>query len=989
MNDGNSSRSDAPTSIGPSMSRDPLVGQVIDHYRILRRIGAGGMGEVYLAHDERLDRDVALKWLSRDVAADPERIRRFQSEARAASALNHPQILIVHDYGDRDGRPYLVSEFVEGETLRSRLAGRAMSLDEAIELAIQVASALAAAHAKGIVHRDIKPENIMIRPDGLVKVVDFGLARLAPAAPAEAIATRITQPGVVLGTPKYMSPEQIRGLDTGAASDVWSLGVTLYEVVSGTLPFDHPTPFGLVAAILQSEPRLEPLGPLSAIVGRMLRKDPAARYQGAGEVHADLAALKGGRGAPVVSSARPATASAAMHGFPNYLAGFVGRDDDVKRVTAAIERSPLVTITGAGGIGKTRLAGRVSADLVAAFADGAWMVDLSTLTDGSRVAAAAADVVGVRERPDRSIADALREDLKARSMLLVLDNCEHLIDASAMLVQRLLSSCPGVKVLATSREPLGVPGEQVWRLRPLSLPESGEQDTTTIAAAEAVQLFLQRAHAVSRELVPTEENIRAIAQICRHLDGLPIAIELAAARTGAMSPMEIAERLDDRFRLLTGGSRLAVARQRTLEAAVSWSYDLLPPAERVLFDRLSVFSGGWTLDAAEQVCSDSKLPSGDVADRLSHLVERSMVIARQAGGRTRYSLFETFRQFARDRLQAAGDASAVRDRHLAWSMRLVDGSTWNAMPERVTPERDNLRAALEWAHQTSAHEPALRILAAAAIGYLEERIGVLKRFLPFVDRVPIDVQGSVLYGAGGLAFMIGDWNWGAEMMQASAEVNGRAGNAMRHAVSLTYVGACRWGLGDTDGAQQAIDRGIEAARTVRDPTAMARGLFFRGWLETERDVNRAEQIALEAEASAATLTVPFDRAHARELRAFIRSMKGDVDGSAELLAEALRMFKEVQVNCGSHVLETAAAWAAMCGRFELGAEFLGSAQKLRQLTGDKPRPWERIVQSEWLPKIGEALPSDAYTAATSRGAGRDFNAALDYAANALLTARRQ
>ena len=991
MHDPDDSTPDAATSFGASGAAndgapDDLIGHVVGTYRIDARLGAGGMGEVYRASDMRLNRPVALKWLPRSMTHSAERLLRFRMEAMAASSLNHPHILVVHDFGEEGGRPYIVTEFVEGESLRQRLEGGALPLAAAVEIAGQVAEALAAAHARGIVHRDIKPENIMLRPDGHVKVVDFGIAKVVAPGDGGGAASS-TQEGVIIGTPRYMSPEQLRGAAVDARSDIWSLGVTLYEMIAGHHPFPETAGADLIGAILHRAPVVEAVGAAHAVVARALHKNPLERHTDAHALMLELRQLSKDLATEDTERSPRAPDGSRAHNFPLQLTSFIGREDDSVGVQHGLHASRLVTLTGAGGVGKTRLALQIGAAVAQDFADGAWLVDLSPIADPALVSIAIADVFRVPHRHDRPVLETLCEHLRSRALLLVLDNCEHLIDACALVVERLLASCGAVSVLATSRETLNLPGEVIWRLRSLGTPEPGVTDADAIERSESGRLFVQRARAARPTFELTSENAASITQICRRLDGLPLAIELAAARVGALSPIEIAERLDDRFRLLTGGSRRAVPRQRTLEATVQWSYELLPADERLLFTRLSVFVGGCTLDACEEVCSDARLARSQMADRIAHLVERSMVVADDtAGERLRYRMLETLRQFGRDQLVASGETPAVRDRHLGWALTLAEGTAARVEHQHaahIAIETDNIRAALEWAYETGRYESGLRIMAAARVGHLDERTRLLKALLTYADTTPIDVQAKGLFTAGGLAFMIGDWSWGVDAMSRAADLFARTGDTMRRSMSLTYLGACHWGLGQMPQALEALDRALADARAAQSVDATARALLIRAWLETERDLDRADAMAAEAELLAAALPNSFDIGHVGELRGFIHGRKGDFAAAAAALADALRIFKTIQINCGAHVLETAAAWAAMTERFELGAELLGSAHRIREETGDNPRPWEHEVQREWLPRIAAALIPALFDAAWRRGLQRPFAAALDFAEHEL------
>jgi len=442
----------------------------------------------------------------------------------------------------------------------------------------------------------------------------------------------------------------------------------------------------------------------------------------------------------------PRTLTAMPNNFPIETSTFVGRGDDLAGVARELSNGRVVTLTGAGGVGKTRLALQVGAAAIDDFADGAWLVDLAPLAAPELVGSATADVLGVREQAGREISDTLADNLLAKQILIVLDNCEHVIDASATLIHQLVSTCPKVKILATSREALNIPAEVTWRLRSLSVPADRTDDVDAIADFEAVRLFVQRATAVRPDFVLSADNSSAVAQICRRLDGLPLAIELAAARVRSMSVPDIGARLDDRFRLLTGGSRTALPRQRTLEAAVAWSYDLLSEPDKLLFDRLSVFAGGCTQAAVEQVCAADDLDAFTVMDLLDQLVERSLLVAEDwRTGKTRYRLLETLRQFGREKLIQRGEVEVIRTRHLAWAVGLAESlppETGGEPSVILVAEEDNFRAAIEWASETEDLEAALRVAGSVWAGHFEERKRLFTRLLPPGPDVARDVAGS-------------------------------------------------------------------------------------------------------------------------------------------------------------------------------------------------------------------------------------------------------
>ena len=380
----------------------------------------------------------------------------------------------------------------------------------------------------------------------------------------------------------------------------------------------------------------------------------------------------------------------ASRGLPAQLTSFVGREGQMADIRRLLSEHRLVTLTGAGGIGKTRLAVHVATYTAAEFSAAVY-VDLAPITDHALVAATAARALGLPDQPGRSTTDTLLRSIGNQQMLMVLDNCEHLLDATAALTTALLGGCPGLTVLATSREPIGVPGELIWRVPPLSL------------ADDAIELFTDRARHARPDFTIIGDNAAIVREICRRLDGMPLALELAAARVRALSLPEILDSLHDRFRVLTGGARTAVRRQQTLRASVDWSHALLTEPERVLFRRLAVLMGRFDLDAAQAIAGDEELHRHQVLDLLTLLIDKSLVVAENAGGRTRYRLTETLRQYALEKLGEAGEANTVRDRHrdhYTAIAAVVDETTVHQRrTEQIDTDIDNLRAAFAWSRE--------------------------------------------------------------------------------------------------------------------------------------------------------------------------------------------------------------------------------------------------------------------------------------------------
>jgi non-specific serine/threonine protein kinase len=689
-------------------------------------------------------------------------------------------------------------------------------------------------------------------------------------------------------------------------------------------------------------------------------------------------------GAPGRSLAPP------PHNLPLQLTSFVGRERALADVTGGLAADRLVTLTGAGGTGKTRLALRAAAELLGEYPDGVWLVELAALADPALVPQAVASAVGVREEPGRPLLATLTDALKPQRLLLVLDNCEHLLEASARLADALLRACPHLSILATSREALGIAGETPWRVPSLSVPELRRGlPPETLAQAEAVRLFVHRAVTAKQDFVLTERTAPAVAQICVRLDGIPLALELAAARVRVLPAEQLLGRLEDRFRLLTGGSRTAPARHQTLRAAVDWSYALLSDPERTLFARLSVFAGGWTLEAAEAVCADpdgAGIAPGEVLDLLTRLADKSLVVAEeQPDGTARYRLLETLRQYARERL-AAGGAAALRERHAAHYLERAEAGpagpgsyrfgevVVRAVAEAWEREGDNARAALAWWLERGEAERGLRLVTALNASWqIGGRHGEALRWLDALlaaGPVPAPVRAGALNWAGYHAHQQGDYERARALHEASVALWREAGDPRELSVALTALGLVHCLQGDLARAEALIRESLILARGAGDGAGVSRGLRDLGHVaRAAGDYPRAQALLEESLAAAQAAGHSWEVWRSSTCLARVAFLQGRHGEAAVRLREALTGLQDIArpVIAVADALEWLAAAVAAAGRAERAARLYGAAARLRRDAGGARYAPDRPAYERDVAETRAQLSRPAFAAAWAAG----------------------
>lgn len=1016
----------------------------IGPFQIEAEVGRGGHGVVYRARDERLDRLVAIKAIAPGITSDDARMARFRDEARIIAQLNHPHIAQIHQLLEEEGRTYLVLEHVAGQPLAHVMKSGSADVEAILRLMAQVADALDSAHAHGIIHRDLKPDNILVTHDGVAKVLDFGIAYVAPKAADTEAPTLVGAPVVdsgMAGTPGYMSPEQCRGETADVRADIFSFGCVLYECLCGQPAIGGRTAADRIASTLTVEPDFArlPTG-LPDGVGSLVRSCLARRIDDRlGAIH-DARLVLREASAPALGerpepSAQPATEAPMRNNLPRQHDQFVGRRDEVAQLIQVLDERSLATLVGPGGCGKTRLAIEVARRVLQRFDGGAWVVELAT-SDAARVPSVVAAALGIQDESGKSAVDSICAHIGESPVLLVLDNCEHVRDAARDVASALSERCPGLRVLATSREPLGAPGELAWRVPSLGVPgkargagplaatpssvsvtpptatpsrtPTGGWALDDLLSCESVVLFVDRAREVRPSFTLSEANAGPIASICRRLDGIPLAIELAAARIGVLSAEQIEQHLDDRFRLLRTTSGRP-ERHQTLRAAIDWSYQMLDEHSRGVLQRLAVFKEGCSLEGACAVLG----PDADLfetLDVLTILADKSLLNSEHAGPAARYRLLETVREYALGRLEDDGelaDATANRTRYyaqLAADARVgLVGPQQVAWLEKLEACGEDLLDAID---QAATQDPRVAQRICADVWRFwwirgRMRVGLIAcQRVCDADQSPTASRGDALYAGGALAWAVGELDLAWALQHESLATQKQLDDHRGVASSLNSLGLIAKDRGDVTSAVQMFSESLAIKRELRDVRGIAMSLNNLGVAARLAD-RLVEAKAHYAESAEILRTLGDLRAMARSLmnmseialktddleaahqgfeeaRARFEEtsdQQGIAMASANLsavvqaqgrpahagvpLAEAITIYREVGDRRGLiDALEQTVGLAVAVDRFETAARLSGAIKALR-VTWELPRDASHHNLGAQISEAYEGLANDA------------------------------
>jgi non-specific serine/threonine protein kinase len=965
-------------------------------------IGRGGFGIVFRCRQAALGREVAVKVLTAELDQNRD---RFLREQRAMGVLTgHPNIVGVLHVGETEsGHPYLVMQYHRPGSLDARIHDLgALPADEVLRLGVKLAGALETAHRAGILHRDIKPANILYTDFGEPALSDFGIAHITGGFK--------TATGVFTGSPAFTAPEILSGDPPSEASDVYGLGATLFASLTGHAAFERRSGEQVIAQFLriasESAPNLREGGvpdDVADIVDMAMTREPhdrpsvielcteIQRVQARHGFPVDEMAVRSDRPAdtPARQATRPAGTGRTLGNIPLEMTSFIGRRGELSEVKKALSSARLVTLTGIGGVGKTRLALRVAGEARTDFRDGVWFVELGELRDGSMLIDAVTATLGVHDQSAKPPLEVLIEFLSNRRLLLVLDNCEQVVDEAAKLAERLLRASPELHILATSREALGIGGETVLPLSPLSCTGTYSESTGLGPCNDAVALFAERATAAVPSFELTADNTATVAQICSRVDGLPLAIELAAARLRAMSPAQILDRLSDRFALLTRGSRGAPTRQQTLACSIGWSYDLCTADEQQAWRRLSVFSGSFELAAAEDICGCG-LPGDTFVDLVSSLVDKSILLRSEARGVVRLRLLDTVRDYGRERLEESDEYPQLRRRHLDWYRRLARDAEagWFSASQvqwldRVQRELPNLREALDF----SIFEGGQDALDFAADlhqfwflrGPFNEASRWLDRALAAAPDEPTTARARAIYAACMIASTQGDIPAATALVEEGRALVERMADPSAHAAVAIGDGYTALVAGRPDHAcaclQVAVDEHVS-------PTMRGGALVILGWARELRGESAMAMACYEA-------ALALSQSHGESMYRMIALLSmgtakwrhGDADDAIRLIRQSLELTQTVNDRrTAAYCLEALAWVAGDSGNPRLATVMLGAAAGLANAVGSTSVPFAHLSvhHDECEDNARTTLGVEQFDVAHQEGYSLNFNDATRF-----------
>ncbi len=1027
-------------------------GDRFGRFEILTSLGMGGMGEVFRAHDPQLNREVAIKLIKTDLdATGPGRVR-FAQEARAASALNHPNIVTIYDIGEDNGRPYIVMELLEGRSLRQMLA-QPLTSEQVLGIATQIADALAAAHERFIVHRDLKPDNVFVTRQGTVKILDFGLARIceksSDVASVDPTARRLTAAGMFLGTPGYAAPEAFAGTELDMRADLFSFGAILYELSCGVPAFRRDSLAETMAATLRDNPSPLPARPdlpprFAEIVTRCLHKNPQHRFASTRDLHADLLALMNATPTPTPSLSERLPSTRPRRPLPSPRTPLIGREVELEGIhTLMLNRAVrLVTLTGPGGGGKTRLAIAVAELLLGHYEGQIFFIPLGPLRDPSRVVPMIAEALkapppGAGESPLEAVAAEL--NATAAPTLVILDNFEQVITAAVDLSE-LLEASPHVSFLITSREVLHLYGEYDVPVVPLRLPRPEDDPSSEeLAASPAVALFVDRARAANPEFRLTEENEDAVLEICRRLDGLPLALELAAARVRTLPPQALVARLGQRLQFLKSGARDLPDRQMTMRRAIDWSYGLLNPDEQTMLRRLATFAGSFSLEGVEAVYDPFGKLDLDVVDAVASLVDKSLLQKTAEDlEEARFSMLETIREYAVERLAESSDRESTYDAHAAYFLILAEeGAAILAAGESAawldlfTREHENFRVALDWLLAARKAEWGLR-LSLGLFHFWERNEHLLEgrtRLSAFLDLPDADVvddlRARALFALGVFAYAQSDSNEAIRRNLESLELHRKCGDRRGMAVAHNSIGIAYTDLRDFEPAAQHLASSLEEWQAAGDEGGYARSLSNLAFVRRkQKHYDEASRLYEEAEAifeklgdrissawslnhhggvaadkkeweeaasyyeraldSFRALRDPWGTASTLADQGTIARGEGNRQKAATLYREALMLFRQVGHRRGiARMLESILALVADDASHEQVLTLASAAAALRSKLGAPGPITDQAVLMECVENARRNLPPDVAERAHRRGSLLSLSKAVRYADSAL------